>query len=107
MDPLARHSPEGHYFVALREDIKRRQLEDLRCIIQREGGRVGSLLTKDQLQGFHATLSPQTLIQVKNHDAVSYVDTEHPAIVQERLDELMARREQQRSAPEDMQFLWK
>ena len=107
-DPLVRHSPEGNYFVALHEDIDRHRVEDLRRLIQLEGGRIGSSLGKhQQIRGFYVFMSPQTAVQVKNHDAVQYIDVEHSETIREREEELKARREEQKSIPEGMEYILK
>jgi hypothetical protein len=104
MDPLIKHSSEGHYLVLTREDADIHQKEDLRRMIQLEGGRVGGSLGKHhQPHGFHAILTPQTLVQVKSHPAVSYIDVKHHEPSQEAREELNVRREQQKSISEGME----
>jgi hypothetical protein len=105
-DPLVRHSPEGNYFVVLREGIDQHREKDLRRLIQLEGGRIGSSLGKhQQTHGFYAFMSPQTVVQVKNHDAVQYIDVEHPETIREHEEEMKARREEQKSVPEGMEYI--
>jgi hypothetical protein len=78
-DPLVRHSSEGHYIVYLLEDANQKDVEDLRSLIQREGGHMGGSVSKSRSspQGFHTIITPQTLVQVKNHPAISHISSKH------------------------------